>query len=42
MAVLPALFQLMWRRELVADLTAARLGPSTLVRWGSARAGDGR
>lgn len=42
LAVLPALFHLMWRRELVADLTAARLGPSTLVRRGSARAGDGR
>ncbi|ELB87308.1 TnsA-like heteromeric transposase endonuclease subunit [Rhodococcus opacus] len=30
-AVLPALFHLMWQQELVADLAAARLGPTTLV-----------
>ncbi len=42
LAVLPALFHLLWRRELVADLSTARLGPSTLMRRGSARAGDGR
>ncbi|MEU3991749.1 TnsA-like heteromeric transposase endonuclease subunit [Streptomyces platensis] len=32
LAVLPALFHLMWRQELVADLAHERLGPSTLVR----------
>jgi hypothetical protein len=32
LAVLPALFHLMWRQELVADLAQARLGPATLVR----------
>lgn len=32
LAVLPALFHLMWRQELVTDLRAARLGPATLVR----------
>ena len=32
--VLPVLFHLMWRRELVADLTAGPLGPSTVVRAG--------
>lgn len=32
LAVLPALFHLMWRQELIADLAGARLGPSTLVQ----------
>jgi hypothetical protein len=32
LAVLPALFHLMWRQELVADLAHERLGPTTLVR----------
>jgi hypothetical protein len=30
--VLPALFHLMWRQDLVADLAGARLGPATLVQ----------
>lgn len=33
--VLPALFHLMWRQELVADLARERLGPTTLVRIAS-------
>lgn len=33
--VLPALFHLMWRQELVADLARERLGPATLVRTAS-------
>jgi hypothetical protein len=41
LAVLPVLFHLMWRRELVADLAAARLGPSTLVGPGMDRASEG-
>lgn len=36
-AVLPALYHLMWRQKLVADLMAERLCPSTMVR----RAEDG-
>jgi hypothetical protein len=32
LATLPALFHLMWRQELVADLTRERLGPATQVR----------
>jgi hypothetical protein len=32
LAVLPALFHLMWRQELVADLAGVRLGPATLVQ----------
>jgi hypothetical protein len=32
LAVLPALFHLLWRRELTADLGSGPLGPSTLVR----------
>lgn len=30
--LLPALFHLMWRQELVADLARERLGPATMVR----------
>lgn len=30
--VLPALFHLMWRQELAADLAQERLGPPTSVR----------
>lgn len=40
LAVLPALYHLMWRQELVADLAAARLCPSTLVRRATAGGGD--
>jgi hypothetical protein len=36
LAVLPALFHLMWRQELVADLERARLCPATTVRAGVA------
>ena len=32
LATLPALFHLMWRQELVADVMRERLGPVTLVR----------
>jgi hypothetical protein len=32
LAVLPALFHLMWRQELMADLAAVRLSPATLVQ----------
>jgi hypothetical protein len=32
LAVLPALFHLMWRQELVADLGGVRLSPATLVQ----------
>jgi hypothetical protein len=32
LVTLPALFHMMWRRELVADVTRERLGPETLVR----------
>jgi hypothetical protein len=32
LATLPALFHMMWRQELVADVARARLGPATLVR----------
>jgi hypothetical protein len=39
LAVLPALFHLMWQRELVADLDAERLGRATLV--GTAGPEDG-
>lgn len=39
LAVLPALFHLMWCQELVADLARVRLGPATMVR--SAAAVDG-
>jgi len=38
LAPLPALFHMMWRHELVADVTRERLGPATLVR----AAGTGR
>lgn len=40
LAVLPALFHLMWRGDLAADLERVRLGPATLVR--TARLQDGR
>jgi hypothetical protein len=33
--VLPVAFHLLWRQVLLAGLTAARLGPSTLV-WADA------
>jgi hypothetical protein len=36
LAVLPALFHLMWCQELVADLARARLGPVTMVRTADA------
>jgi hypothetical protein len=36
LAVLPALFHLLWRRELTADLGAGPLGPSTAVRVAAA------
>lgn len=39
LAVLPALFHLMWRQELVADLARERLGPATLVRCAGATGG---
>lgn len=32
LATLPALFHMMWRHDLVADVARARLGPATLVR----------
>jgi len=40
LAVLPALFHLMWRQELVADLSQTRLGPATLVRTAGAVGGS--
>lgn len=40
LAVLPALFHLMWRQELVADLAGTRLGPGTLVRTAGAGGGS--
>ncbi|MGH2764339.1 MAG: TnsA-like heteromeric transposase endonuclease subunit [Actinomycetota bacterium] len=39
LAVLPALFHLMWRQELVADLGGVRLSPATLVRAASVTGG---
>lgn len=39
LAVLPALFHLMWRQELVADLAGVRLGPATLVQVGGVTGG---
>jgi len=39
LAVLPALFHLMWRQELVADLVRERLGPATLVRSAGSKGG---
>lgn len=36
LAVLPALFHLLWRRELAADLGSGPLGPSTAVRVAAA------
>jgi hypothetical protein len=41
MAVLPALFHLMWRQELVADLARERLGPATWVRTAGVAGGSG-
>ena len=35
LAVLPVVFHLMWRGDLVADLTARPLGAATLVRAAS-------
>ena len=32
LAVLPPLFHLMWRQELVADLAGVRLSPTTLLQ----------
>jgi hypothetical protein len=40
LAVLPALFHLMWRQELVADLTRTRLGPASLVHTAGAAVGS--
>jgi hypothetical protein len=40
LATLPALFHLMWRQELVADVAQARLGPATLVRIAGAAGGS--
>jgi hypothetical protein len=37
LAVLPVLFHLMWRRQLVADLEAGPLGVATVVRVGGPR-----
>jgi len=37
---LPALFHMMWRQELVADVARERLGPATLVRTADTREGD--
>ena len=39
LATLPALFHMMWRQELVADVTAERLGPATPVRTARMREG---
>jgi hypothetical protein len=39
LAVLPALFHLMWRQELEADLAGVRLSPVTLVRTAGAAGG---
>jgi hypothetical protein len=41
LAVLPTLFHLMWRQELVAELAQARLGPVTMVRTADAAGGEG-
>ncbi|MEU8250637.1 TnsA-like heteromeric transposase endonuclease subunit [Nonomuraea sp. NPDC048916] len=40
LAVLPALFHLMWRQELLADLARARLGLATSVRTADAKGGS--
>ena len=42
LAALPALFHMMWCQELVADVTAERLGPATLVRTADTREGGDR
>jgi hypothetical protein len=42
LAVLPVLFHLMWRHELVADLRQLRLGPATMVHTAVAAAGGPR
>ena len=39
LATLPALFHLMWRQELVADVIPERLGPATPVRTARTREG---
>jgi hypothetical protein len=39
LAVLPVLFHLMWRQELVADLNLGRLSPATLVQTAGPVAG---
>ena len=36
LATLPALFHMMWRQELVTDLTRIRLGPATVVQTAGA------
>ena len=41
LATLPALFHLMWRQELVADVIRERLGPATQVRTARTREGGG-
>ena len=41
LAMLPALFHLMWRQELVADVTRERLGPATLVRAAAPKVSTG-
>ncbi len=41
LATLPALFHMMWRQELVADVTQARLSPATLV-WAASTGMDHR
>lgn len=41
LVVLPTLFHLMWRQELVAELGQARLGPATMVRTADAVGGEG-
>jgi hypothetical protein len=41
LAVLPTLFHLMWRHELVAELAQARLGPVTVVRVADTVGGEG-
>ncbi|WP_449065525.1 hypothetical protein [Planomonospora algeriensis] len=41
LAVLPALFHLMWCGELVADLDRERLSPTTLVRAARPKGGRG-
>ena len=42
LATLPALFHMMWRQELVADVMRERLGPATPVRTARTREGGDR